>query len=249
MLNCMMYKKVTASKLAELTNTAVAEEYEGRIIELSDDHSRGVSIGDPYYLPSEGWYRINKIEKKDGTIYLSMFERSDTSLFILPLINDNRMWWTTDMHLVNAFDRIEGKIPSDAIYVVYREPLTDEKETSFNKRDSSFRQSAYFKDVLPMPKGFVCYRFAVPSSMLNDLQAFRNSKFSKMSDRAKSAIITFNNGTKFIERLKRQLNRDDSLRKQMEEQYNVSIPRDAELRSLINESRETLDIRQFEFEK
>lgn len=246
-------KRVNSAKLVITSSdiiSMVKDEDHNRIIEVSYDIAgRSLSKGDPIYLKGEGWYRVNHIEKSNNnTTYITFFERSDTAIFLLPLIHNDRQWWSVDSQLVGAYDRIVDEPISESIYVVYRQALTESQEVMFTRRDHIFREHPMFKRNIDMPKGFSCYKFQIPSRYLNDLTAFRNSAFSQMSDDAKNAIISFNLSTRFVKKLETQLNRDEALRKSMESELQISIRPGSELRSAISIERESLDRKQFLFE-
>lgn len=105
----------------------------------------------------------------------------------------------------------------------------------------NFRQNELFKEMF-IDKEYLAITFYFPKEFRNEYYLYREGKFSRFSDRAKEVILKYVldiHKLNDTERIRRVLYRDERLRKQLEEQLDMSIDSELELSSkpnLINET-------------
>jgi hypothetical protein len=220
-------------------------ERDNTIYELYDDDGRIVTIGDPFYIPSQGWFRVNHIRKERNvnTYYIISDLRTDTSILMLALIHTERdSFWGYDKFMLNAYDRVIDCPLDNRLYVTYRIPKNDTDDTAFSEYHRGFHNIPQYLGVKHKTVDHVTYMFKMPSEHINDLKMFRESKFSRMSDLAKDKIYTFHRkNVEIVRKFKDEFTLNKGLRAKMEKEYNISIPFDAELRSSIYPDKETFD--------
>lgn len=223
---------------------------------VKKDGKRVVWKDDLMYAPDRGWYNINMLEcvrvNNGFRVYrgLTML-RSNSSLMLLPLIGGDRDDFSYSEYLMNAFCFHEA-FAKNRLWVLMRKPI--KKDPKYEYTLGLFRESPYLEREEFIGSEFAMFTFRIPDVFEDDYMLFMQSKYSRMSERAKQRILEFHGISDQNNRLKLQLYRDKRLRDSMEKQLSnpaipgvckessVVIDPEAELRSVLDRERETFKL-------
>lgn len=188
-------------------------------------------------------YEVNKIEKltdKAFSVYTTI--ETKTKQFILPCLDFNREYFLYDTFLENAYIKIADlnldlssiKCPLALLYRYSESELFKSFETRIIKHP-------YFRHRVDINIYEVLYIFDI-NSFKNDVDKFIKGKYSTLSNKLKSSIISFHGYTQ-TGTMYQILNKDSKLRQQMELQFNVPISANSELYSIPELDEETFKFR------
>jgi hypothetical protein len=155
---------------------------------------------------------------------LSVDRLTDSSIFLLPFLGGNRKLMLWDSLFVNAF--MGTPDDHECVALLYRysgEPMF----TKFESALCSFRN--FRRKVDPDPH-HVLFVFDVPEEAKSSYAAFKEGRYSEISDDWKLRILEFH-GYDFDGHTGQILFKDPGLRRTLEEQLDVRLPDNAELYS------------------
>jgi hypothetical protein len=148
--------------------------------------------------------------------------RNKSSYFILPLMGGSRKLFLWDQGLINAF--VGTPFDDNCIALLYRFS-GDVLFSKFEKALESFRNFRRRMDPDPYHVMFI---FDLTEEMENSYLAFKEGKYSEMSDFYKLKIVSFHEITMDSD-LSKILFKSPSLKQKLEEELQVTIHEDAEL--------------------
>lgn len=217
------------------------KDEDGSILEVKKNGSRLFFKGDHIYVKDRGWYQLNDIalmrsEKGMRTYRGLTMERSDTSLLILPVYGGTRADVSFSTHLMNAYLYREGCIDS-CIWVLMKRPHI--VESAYENAMIFFRSSDHFMGEEELGSEYVMLRLAIPNEFIEDLIHIRMGKFSEISKSHKERIYDFHKIRDKYNKIRLELEKSPLLKNKMEKDYDIEIPEGSELRSSIDEERET----------
>jgi len=175
-------------------------------------------------------YRVNLItpckgERNNIVCYdLSVDRLTDSSIFLLPMMGGNRKLMLWDSLFVNAFMEVPDY--PECVALLYRYS-GDTLFTKFESALCSFRNFKVRKDPDPHHVLFV---FGVPEEAKSSYAAFKDGRYSEITDDWKLRILEFH-GFDFDGHTGKILFKDPGLRTQIETKLDVQLPIDAELHS------------------
>lgn len=198
----------------------------GNIIKISCG-SLSYSVG-LVFKPKRGYtFKINHIiqhVKNNSLIAYDLLysNRNKSSYFILPLLGGNRKLFLWDTNLINVF--VGTPHDDNCIALLFRFS-GDTLFAKFEKALESFRSFRRRYDPDPYHVMFV---FDLTEEMENSYLAFKEGKYSEMSDFYKLKIVSFHELTMDND-LSKILFKSPSLKSKLEEELEVTIHEDAEL--------------------
>ena len=224
-----------ANELSEFTDEKgnitkiIADDY---IIEVGKTVKAGKKVFKVNYI------KQHKLREDRGLYvfnYDLMFDKlNQCTTFMLPMLffNDKNitssretMWFGS--HFVNAYVNVEGASTNeigDSIYLLYRYSTSKE----FMKFDAEMQSRHDFISCIPTDKYHILYQFKTPDEFREEYSLFIQGKLSQFSNDYKKIIRLFHHVTSG-QKVYRVLYRDPKLKKEIEEDLEVSIPEDQEL--------------------
>lgn len=217
------------------------KDEDGSILAVKKNGSRLFFKGDHIYVKNRGWYQLNDISllrSYNGVrIYRGLtMERSDTSLLILPVYGGTRTDVSFSTHLMNAYLYREGCIDS-CIWVLMKRPHF--VDSNYENAMIFFRSLDHFMGEQELGSEYVMITLAIPDDFIEDLIRIRVGKFSEISESHKKRIYDFHMIRDKHNKIRLELEKSSLLRDKMEKEYDIEIPEGGELRSTIDEERET----------
>lgn len=201
----------------------------GNIIKLSTDNLF-VEIGSIVKARAKLLYKVNLINPVYNAVNflvgydLSIAKSNKSSIFICPMLGGNRELFLWEKYLVNTF--IGTPEEENVICLLYRWS-SDKLFTKFEGALQAFKTYKYHVDTDPF---HVMYVFDIPDGMRSSFDSFVKGKYSEIDDLVKLKILDYHNfnmdGT-----TAKILFKSPSLKKQLEEELDVSIPIENELHS------------------
>ena len=239
----------------------ISVKEDGQIEEIKDDNGDIIQIkkngkrlffkGDHIYVKDVGWYQLNDIAlmrtTKNVRVYRGLtMERSDTSLLILPLYGGTRADVSFSTHFMNAYLYREGCMDG-CIWVLMKRPhIVDSR---YENAMHFFRSSDHFMNEEELGSEYVMLTLAIPDDFIEDLIRIRSGKFSEISESHKNRIYDFHMIRDKYNKIRLELEKSPLLRDKMEKEYDIEIPDGSELRSRMDEDRETFYDRYIIYER
>jgi hypothetical protein len=161
--------------------------------------------------------------------------------YILPLLN-HYVDLQFVKNILNTYLFIEDDL-NDYIIIEYN----DIEEEDFQNYLIELSVNDYFKNIIKKDNKVYCI-FDVNDNVRSDYDKFVNGKFSKISKNNKNKIISFSlkhygvSNIQTINKIKKILNKDEELRRELEEELDVNIPENSELSSIPDMNNETLKL-------
>lgn len=165
-------------------------------------------------------YVVNNIRKGDG-YYLCIQERATkTSQFIMPLLGHTYDYFDFHDSFYNSYISDDYQY----IYLVYKFKGS-EKYLELEERLTKWKG---FQEIIDPNPEYVVIKFELPYNHHKDVKAIMRGKYSSISPTFKSKICIFH---KFHAQSKtfKMLHRDNTLRDEMEKEFNCPIPKDIDL--------------------
>lgn len=217
------------------------EDNNGDIIQIKKNGKRLFFKGDHIYVKDVGWYQLNDIalmrSHNDIRVYRGLtMERSDTSLLMLPVYGGTRADVSFSTHLMNAYLYREGCMDG-CIWVLMKRPYS--VDSKYENAMHFFRSSDHFMNEEELGSEYVMLTLAIPDHFIEDLIKIRQGKFSEISDSHKQRIYDFHMIRDKYNKIRLELEKSEVLREKMEKDYDIEIPPGSELRSRMDEDRET----------
>ena len=239
----------------------ISVKEDGQIEEIKDDNGDIIQIkkngkrlffkGDHVYVKDVGWYQLNDIalmrSHKGVRVYRGLtMERSDTSLLMLPVYGGTRADVSFSTHLMNAYLYREGCMDG-CIWVLMKRPhIVDSR---YENAMTFFRSSDHFMNEEELGSEYVMLTLAIPDHFIEDLIKIRQGKFSEISESHKQRIYDFHMIRDKYNKIRLELEKSPLLRDKMEKEYDIEIPEGSELRSRMEEDRETFYDRYIIYER
>ena len=159
--------------------------------------------------------------------------KTKTFIYAFPMLDESRSRF---VNIQNCFLRnTDYPEYNDHLFPIFRE---EEKE-SYIEMIYKLRKATNYNFDYMFDSIHRSFCFNPPSKFKDDFDKFKESKYSEMSDDYKDRIISFHgfNKTGNIARL---LYRDEKEFVKKEEEFQVSIPRENEIISVLNPNKESL---------
>ncbi len=227
------------------------EDENGDIIQIKKNGKRLFFKGDHVYVKDVGWYQLNDIalmrSNKGVRVYRGLtMERSDTSLLMLPVYGGTRADVSFSTHLMNAYLYREGCMDG-CIWVLMKRPhIVDSR---YENAMTFFRSSDHFMNEEELGSEYVMLTLAIPDHFIEDLIKIRQGKFSEITESYKQRIYDFHMIRDKYNKIRLELEKSPLLRDKMEKEYDIEIPEGSELRSRMEEDRETFYDRYIIYER
>ena len=227
------------------------EDENGFFYEIRKNGKRLFFKGDHIYVKDVGWYQLNDIalmRSHNGVrVYRGLtMERSDTSLLILPVYGGTRADVSFSTHLMNAYLYREGCMDG-CIWVLMKRPRI--VDSRYENAMHFFRSSDHFMNEEELGSEYVMLTLAIPDYFIEDLIKIRQGKFSEISESHKQRIYDFHMIRDKYNKIRLELEKSPLLRDKMEKEYDIEIPEGSELRSRMEEDRETFYDRYIIYER
>ena len=211
------------------------------ILEIRRHDKRLFYRGDMIYVEESGWYQLNYIdfirESNKTRIYRGlMMERSDTSLLVLPIFGGTRHDISFTDHLLNAYLHREDH-DDGSIYILMKR--TYNPNSQYENAIHFLESSDYFVKKETLGDQFEMLTMDIPIDFEENLILIKQGKFSEISEDHKQRIYEFHNIRDKYNKIRLELEKSDVLKEKMEEEYNIEIPNGNELRSKLDNNRET----------
>lgn len=159
--------------------------------------------------------------------------KTKTYIYALPMLDEKRSRF---VNIQNCFLRnVDYPDYDHHLFSVFREEEKESyKEMVYKLRmASTYNFDHMFDDI------HRSFCFSPPKKFESDFIKFKESKYSEMSDEYKDRILSFH-GFAVKGNIARLLYRDEKEFLKKEEEFQVSIPRDNEIISVLNPNKETL---------
>lgn len=204
------------------------------------DDKRILWKGDSVYTMDSGWYRINDIKRiEQGKYRSSTMERTDSTMMMFPLFGSTHYEMCYKDYFMNAFIYHEEHDWQDnIIWVLMKKPIRP--DIRYDRAIDLIRNGKRCVKEEQLGSNFTLFTMKLPEIFEKDFSMFKLSKFSKMSDNAKSMIYRFHNiSEKSDNPLRLQLSRSPIYKKYLEDKIGIKeLPPNAELHSAIDDQRE-----------
>lgn len=180
------------------------------------------------FKPKRGYaFKINHIIQHMQGANLLCYDlaytmRNKSSYFILPLLGGNRKLFLWDTNLINVF--VGTPYDDNCIALLFRF-TGDVLFAKFEKALESFRNFRRRMDPDPYHVMFI---FDLTEEMENSYLAFKDGRYSEMSDFYKLKIVSFHEISMDSD-ISKILFKSPSLKQKLEEELDVTIHEDAEL--------------------
>ena len=227
------------------------EDENGDIIQIKKNGKRLFFKGDHVYVKDVGWYQLNDIalmrSHQGVRVYRGLtMERSDTSLLMLPVYGGTRADVSFSTHLMNAYLYREGCMDG-CIWVLMKRPHV--VDSRYENAMTFFRSSDHFMNEEELGSEYVMLTLAITDHFIEDLIKIRQGKFSEISESHKQRIYDFHMIRDKYNKIRLELEKSPLLRDKMEKEYDIEIPEGSELRSRMDEDRETFYDRYIIYER
>lgn len=221
-----IYYKVKNARMVEIyTNVnnveTIVEKDEIKELKIDD---KIFKIGDVFQHDLESitsGYKIKKIMQGADNIKkykyrFTLFShlRNKSTSYILPLLGKVNNYFFTDSYLINAYLSKD----LNRLFLLYRYSKSD----AYSVIEENILKHPNFVKIHNDIPGFDVFEFNIPERFHKDVNLYINGKYSKMSNDAKSMIKNFYN-LNDKSRIWQVLNRDDSLRKELELRFGCSF--------------------------
>lgn len=180
---------------------------------------------------------------------MSKYNKSKTYLF--PLLSEVvDIDYKFSNFLINTYIAEDTNQYKDCIFLLYDFSF---KNPEFTAYEHMLTDNQYFVDLVDIDDK-VLYIFKFPEEYIPEYNNFKKGKYSKYGKDAKEVILSYytniykgNVGAvNFLLKLKQILFKDQILRKKIEKELKVTLPKDAELTDIMDENRETFKIKDIE---
>lgn len=162
-------------------------------------------------------------------------ESTKSYIFLPPMLNIDTTWCQRHL-LINAYLYNEDiNTTNDMIYLHYE---YQDLEGSFARLENNFKELPEFLGMYDPDKYTTIFYFSVPDIWYEDFLLFKESKYSKISEALKRQILLFM-GLGEKSDIYQVLYRDPAKRREMEENLDVCLPKEAELASKLDLEVET----------
>ena len=165
---------------------------------------------------------------------LSVARATKSTIFLCPMLGGKRELFYWDKLLVNAFFAIPYE--DDVIALLYR----FSGDVEFTRFEAALEQFRNFKYKIDTDPHHVLFVFAVPEETQASYEHFVNGRYSEIDDIVKLKILDYH-GFNMDGSTAKILFRSPSLKKELEEQLDVTIPEENELHSPPKLNEETFD--------
>jgi len=241
---------------SSVTNIEVTKDLNRDIKSFTIGENYTIHVGDSITIPCDDCnkktYEVNTIIRLEENSFLLLTHlKNKTSLYILPVLDRLTLTakaskldyhtkqeithYCANTYLINAYLGKDGKT-IDLLYRFSTHQTYRLLEECLLGHPRILKVVDGFKN-----KEYVIFRFNVPIDYVDDIELFRNGKYSQMSSRLKREIIKFHKFTS-KSRVYQVLYKKEELRLLLERELAASISEDSELDSVPDPINEYLDI-------
>lgn len=175
-------------------------------------------------------YKVNHITPLYNAVNLlagydlSVAKATKSTIFLCPMLGGKRELFYWDKLLVNAFFAIPNE--DNVIALLYR----FSGDATFTKFEAALEQFSFFKYKIDTDPYHVLFVFAVPEGTKASYEHFVNGRYSEIDDIVKLKILDYH-GFNMDGSTAKILFKSPSLKKELEELLDVTIPEENELHS------------------
>lgn len=217
--------KIDTSSVAYLD--VKRDDQEGHIISISLEGKYDITLGDKFSVnigSVESVYEVKYmvVEKGEKSILLFSSVPTRTTKYLLPLLGRDKKFLRYHTYFVNAFldEQLEN------LLLLYRFTGTE----IYKMFESKLMNDPLFVGHVEHDNYHVVYKFHIPKEFKKDVDNFIDGKFSLFSKKLKRLISKFYGGEEGAA-IMMIVNKDEELRKKMEEHLKMKIPKGMELSS------------------
>lgn len=181
-------------------------------------------------------YKIRKINKNsEGNYTLVSYGRNRTTYYLLPCLGLSKQKLFFDSYLINAYLDIDSSksLNGKFIYLAYRY-VRGEKYRKFESLITTYPN--YYKTIDVSPN-LVVYAFTIPKEFWEDIDRFKQAKYSQFSNKLKERI-KISNGIESTQY--KVVTQNPSYILELENFLEMKFPANIELDSIPNINDETL---------
>jgi hypothetical protein len=162
-------------------------------------------------------------------------ERTKSYVFLPPMLDLDPVYMQVHL-MLNAYMFCDD-VKSDEEYIFLHYEYQD-LDGSFARLENNFKQLPEFRGMFDPDKYTTIFYFAVPAQWYDDYTMFKESKYSRISQKFKQKILRFY-ALGPQSQVYKVLYRDAEKKRQLEEELDVVLPDDAEVASALEFSNET----------
>lgn len=162
-------------------------------------------------------------------------ERTKSYVFLPPMLDLDPVYMQVHL-MLNAYMFCDDvQTDGNMIFLHYE---YQDLEGSFARLENNFKQLPEFKGMFDPDKYTTIFYFEVPTQWHDDYVLYKESKYSRISQKLKNKILRFY-ALGPQSQVYKVLYRDAEKKKQLEEELDVILPEDAEVASALEFSNET----------
>jgi hypothetical protein len=162
-------------------------------------------------------------------------ERTKSYVFLPPMLDLDPVYMQVHL-MLNAYMFCDD-VKSDEEYIFLHYEYQD-LDGSFARLENNFKQLPEFKGMFDPDKYTTIFYFEVPAEWHDDYMLFKQSRYSRISQKLKNKILRFY-ALGPQSQVYKVLYRDAEKKRQLEEELDVILPEDAEVASALEFSNET----------
>lgn len=162
-------------------------------------------------------------------------ERTKSYVFLPPMLDLDPVYMQVHL-MLNAYMFCDD-VQSDGNLIFLHYEYQD-LDGSFARLENNFKQLPEFKGMFDPDKYTTIFYFEVPVQWYDDYVLYKESKYSRISQKLKNKILRFY-ALGPQSQVYKVLYRDAEKKKQLEEELDVILPEDAEVASALEFSNET----------
>lgn len=162
-------------------------------------------------------------------------ERTKSYVFLPPMLDLDPVYMQVHL-MLNAYMFCDD-VQSDGNLIFLHYEYQD-LDGSFARLENNFKQLPEFKGMFDPDKYTTIFYFEVPGQWHDDYVLYKESKYSRISQKLKNKILRFY-ALGPQSQVYKVLYRDAEKKKQLEEELDVILPEDAEVASALEFSNET----------
>jgi hypothetical protein len=220
------------------TEDIIPYYYNNELISLELLKKKIISVGQTFKIKGIS-YKINIIRRteiRDELYYdLIVADKTKSSLFLLPMLGGTRELLFYNSLFINAF--IDIKYKKDCIILLYRKST----RKSFSQFIELCKRLNSFIEIEEPNSTHLLFIFSIPRKYKKEFKAFKEGKYSEMSDLYKLNILDFHRSD-IDGDLGKILFKSEERRLELEASLEASLPEDSELYSIMEEEEEKFNL-------
>lgn len=182
-------------------------------------------------------YKVRSIKKKGEGLYsLVSYHRNKTTQYLLPMLRLTQEKLFYNSFFINAYLQLNKKhdLNGKFIYLTYRFVRGDE----YRQAEKLIKTYPNYYKTIDVSPNLVVYAFIIPQQYYSDVELFKEGKYSRFSLSLKGLISMFNGKLSIPSKV---VNKELSYLQEIEEYFDVTLPKEMELDRIPNMNEETLE--------